>query len=106
MVEAVQVEDVADRMRPPDGWVLLDVREPVERAAARIDPSMHIPMQQVPRRLLELPRDRGIIVYCHHGHRSAVVASYLEQAGFSRVGNLEGGIDAWSTRVDRAVPRY
>ena len=90
----------------PSHVVLLDVREHDERATARIDGSMHIPMGEVPLRIGEIPRDRELIVYCHHGGRSMMVAGYLEGEGFERVLNLTGGIDAWSARVDPKVPRY
>lgn len=86
--------------------VLLDVRDPIERAIARIEPSLHIPMESLPDRLGELPRDREIVVYCHVGIRSALVAGYLDAQGFPRVVNLLGGIDRWSTEVDPDVPRY
>ena len=86
--------------------VLLDVREEEERATASIAPSVHIPMQQIPARLAELPQDRHIVVYCHHGGRSSMVAGFLEARGLARVSNLTGGIDAWSTQVDPTVPRY
>jgi rhodanese-related sulfurtransferase len=85
---------------------LLDVREDEERAAATIEPSTHIPMNSVPDRLGDLPRDRRIVVFCHHGNRSYAVASYLESEGFEQVTNLTGGIDEWSRVVDPSVPRY
>lgn len=86
--------------------ILLDVREPFEREIAAIEPSVHIPMKDVPSRLDELPRDRPVVVYCHHGGRSAMIAAYLEGEGFHDVANLRGGIDAWSTDVDPKVRRY
>jgi rhodanese-related sulfurtransferase len=86
--------------------VLLDVREPEERAMAKIEPSLHIPMDDVPARIKEIPKDRTIVVYCHHGSRSMMVAGYLEGRGYADVANLTGGIDAWSAQVDRRVPRY
>jgi rhodanese-related sulfurtransferase len=70
---------------------------------------MHIPMGQLPLRLDEVEdRSRGqpLVVYCHHGQRSLVVAHWLVAQGFSEVVNLDGGIDAWSRDVDAAVPRY
>lgn len=107
MVEELSPGEVADRLRSrPDSLFLLDVREPDEREIARIAPSAHVPMAEVPRRVRQLPRDRTIVVYCHHGSRSAMVAGYLEAVGFDRVANLSGGIDAWSAEVDPAVARY
>jgi len=100
-------KEVAQRLREdPTALVLLDVREPFERELAVVEPSVHIPMQQVAGRLAEIPRDRTVVVYCHSGGRSALVASYLEHHGFPKVANLTGGIDRWSREVDPSVPRY
>ena len=63
-------------------------------------------MREVPSRSGEIPPDREIIVFCHHGARSAQVATYLLRNGYSRVRNLAGGIDAWSSLVDPSIPRY
>lgn len=107
MVEELTPEEVAERLKSDTSSVLLlDVREPYERAVAAIAPSVHIPMREVPKRLREIPADREIVVYCHGGTRSAMVAAYLEGQGYRSVANLAGGIDAWSLRVDRSVPRY
>lgn len=86
--------------------LLLDVREPQEVDTAAIDGAVNIPMSELPARLLELPRDKEIIVMCHHGQRSEQVAAVLRADGFSNVKNLIGGIEAWSTEVDPSVTRY
>lgn len=93
--------------------VLLDVREPWELATARIDPASlpgialaTIPMQEVPARLAELPRDEPILSLCHHGMRSLHVAMFLDRQGYPHVYNIMGGIEAWSTQIDPSVPRY
>jgi rhodanese-related sulfurtransferase len=107
VVEELEPAEVEEKLRTdPEVYLLLDVREEDEREAARIEPSVHIPMNEVPSRLHDLPTDRRIIIYCHHGSRSAMVAGYLEAQGFDRVANLTGGIEAWSLTVDRKVPRY
>ena len=89
-----------------DKPLLLDVREPWEWETARIEGSQHIPMREVPARLAELDPDREVVAICHHGGRSQQVAMFLEKNGFSKVHNLQGGVDAWSRTVDPAVPRY
>lgn len=110
MVTPLRAEELAEALRKEgDGasrMLLLDVRETFERETAAIQPSVHIPMNDIPDRHGELPRDRRIVVYCHHGTRSEMVAAYLEGEGFTDVANLTGGIDAWSERVDPSVPRY
>jgi len=88
------------------GVVLLDVRDPVELEMAAVQTALHIPMRDVPNRLAELDRESPIVVMCHTGRRSFMVAQYLVGNGFSQVFNLRGGIDAWSTEIDPQVPRY
>jgi rhodanese-related sulfurtransferase len=88
------------------GVVLLDVREPVELEMASVQSALHIPMRDMPSRLTELDREAPIVVMCHTGRRSSMVAQYLVGNGFSQVFNLRGGIDAWSTEIDPLVPRY
>ena len=90
-------------VEPPEAWerlrsgqaVLVDVREPAERAIMRIPDSLFIPLGQLTERSAELPRDRELILYCAVGERSARGAQALRQQGFSRVVNLKGGIIAW-----------
>lgn len=107
MVKSVSPKEVASLLSTPkSSVVLLDVREDDERESARIEPSIHIPMRQVADHLDELPREGTLVVYCHHGGRSATVAAHLESEGFTNVANLIGGIDAWSKFVDPKVPRY
>lgn len=88
--------------------VLLDVREPYELNIANFQPHafVHIPLADLPARLGDLERDADIVVACRSGSRSAQAARYLRDAGFSRVRNLTGGINAWSDEVDPTVPKY
>lgn len=89
-----------------DKPLLLDVREPWEWQAARIEGSRHIPMRELPARLAEIDAEREVVAICHHGARSQHVAMFLEKNGFPKVHNLQGGVDAWSRTVDPAVPVY
>ena len=89
-----------------DNPLLLDVREPWEWETARIEGSQHMPMREVPARLGEIDPDREVVAICHHGGRSQQVAMFLEKNGFSKMHNLQGGVDAWSRTVDPAVPLY
>lgn len=97
---------LATRLARGDAVHVLDVREPWEHGVAALDVAERMPMATVPARHAALPRDRAIVVLCHHGTRSAMVADYLRAAGFPRVLNLAGGIDRWSLDVDPSVPRY
>ena len=84
---------------------LIDVRTEHERAMAVIDGSKLLD-DGVHEYLLSLDRSTPIVFQCHHGMRSQAAAEYFARNGFTNVYNLAGGIDAWSTDVDRSVPRY
>jgi rhodanese-related sulfurtransferase len=87
--------------------ILLDVREPWEYEAARIEGSTLMPMGDVPGRAFqELDPEAHIVAICHHGVRSLNVAAWLRNQGFENAQSLRGGIDAWSAEIDTAVPRY
>lgn len=88
--------------------LLLDVREPWEFNTCHIDGSRLVPMRQIPQAVSEqaLDHSQEIVVICHHGIRSRQVAYYLEQQGFDKVINLEGGVEAWANDVDPGMPRY
>ncbi len=102
------VLEVAEKMRRNDSFLLLDVREQVEYATARIESSRLIPMSELGERVEELEPHRRdlIVVYCHHGVRSLQVTHALRGAGFANVQSMAGGIDQWSLQVDDSVPRY
>ena len=86
---------------------LIDVREPWEFNAARIEGSVLMPMGDVPARAhQELDPDEHLVVLCHHGVRSINVTAWLRNQGFEQAQSLRGGIDAWSAEVDPSVPRY
>jgi rhodanese-related sulfurtransferase len=100
----VDVAEAARQMRSGEA-VLLDVREPSELTLAAIGGALHVPMRQVPARLEEIPRDRPVLVICHHGGRSQVVADWLLAKGYVAQ-NVAGGIDAWADEVDASLPKY
>jgi monothiol glutaredoxin len=56
--------------------------------------------------LMALPKDTPLAFLCHHGQSSRVAAERFRAAGFQHLFNVEGGIDAWSQRIDPGVPRY
>lgn len=102
----IDVETLARMRADGTAHTLLDVREPAEIAICAIDSSLAIPMQSVPQHLGTLPRDRPLIVLCHHGMRSGMVADFLRRNGFDNARNLAGGIDEWASRIAPEMPRY
>lgn len=78
---------------------LIDCREPDEFAKSNIGGEL-MPMNTIPARLQDLDPDEDIIVHCKVGGRSAMVVEYLRRNGFEKARNLQGGILAWSEKID------
>ena len=101
-ITAVELSEwLQDEARPAP--LLLDVREPDEFAAYRIEGSTLIPMRTIPARLHELDRRADIVMVCRSGARSYHAGMFLKQNGFERVYNLAGGVISWSRDVERTA---
>ncbi len=74
---------------------LLDVRTPDEYRQARLPGSVLIPINEVERRIGEIPRNKPIVVYCAVGSRSMPVAGFLAGKGYREVYNMSDGIVGW-----------
>ncbi|HEY1097076.1 MAG TPA: rhodanese-like domain-containing protein [Alphaproteobacteria bacterium] len=105
VLPALTVEELADKLEGTDAPVLLDVRENNEFAVCSLPGAVHIPVGQIVERIGELPKDKPIAVYCHHGGRSARITGYLLAQGYQAV-NITGGIHAWASRVNPDMPTY
>ena len=100
--------ELATALRSPNPPHLLDVRQPDEHAFVALPNSTLIPLAHVPTRADEIEswKDEDVVVYCHHGVRSAMAIAYLRAAGFKKLHNLSGGLARWTEEVDPTLPRY
>jgi adenylyltransferase/sulfurtransferase len=101
----ISVEEFKQRLDRGDDLFVLDVREPHEFSICNLGGHL-IPLNDLPKRVNELDSSREIVVHCKMGGRSAKAADFLRQAGFTKVHNLAGGINAWAERIDPKVPKY
>jgi adenylyltransferase/sulfurtransferase len=85
---------------------LLDVREPHELEISALPNAVNIPLGQLASRLAELNSADDMVVFCKGGTRSARALELLSSAGFKKVKNLKGGINAWAKEVDSSLPVY
>jgi rhodanese-related sulfurtransferase len=94
MTEAIPELEPLEAAARTDAVVLLDVREPGEWQAGRIEGAQHVPMQTLPGRLHELDDTQPVVAVCRSGQRSAHVTAFLRAHGFDAY-NLRGGMKAW-----------
>jgi rhodanese-related sulfurtransferase len=97
-------EELNDKMKSGENFLLLDVRTPQENAAQAIEGSYLLPLQELGYRINELPKNKEIVVYCRVGNRSAYACSYLSRLGY-KVKNLEGGILLWNMAGNASLAR-
>lgn len=90
--------------KSPEKYVLLDVRNETETRVYALPGAIHIPLDQLHKRLAELKsfNDKTIVVYCQGGMRSQKAATLLHDNGIKQIINLEGGIIRWQREVDSA----
>ena len=106
MLTNLTPSQIRDALATRADVMLVDVREPAEFAIAHIDGATLLPMQTIPQQLASLPRDKEIILHCHHGMRSEMAGNFLLAQGFPRVSHMVGGIDRWSDEIDPTVAKY
>jgi rhodanese-related sulfurtransferase len=92
----VDREALAKRLAAPQPPQVVDVRTNMEWSAGHIDGALHLVLDDLSKNLAAVPRDRELVVVCKSGYRSSIAASLLQAAGFERVTDLTGGMDAWN----------
>jgi hydroxyacylglutathione hydrolase len=93
--ERVTAADIAEELASPEPPLVLDIRTAREWHTEHIPGSLNIPLNHLPERVADLPRDRRIAVHCAGGYRSSIAASILHQHGFTNLEEMAGGIAAW-----------
>ena len=93
------------RDHQPDLY-LLDVREPEEWDIARIEGAHLKPLSILEENFKDIPKDKPIYCFCKLGGRSARAIEFLKSQGYTYLINVQGGIQAWSEKVDPSVPKY
>ena len=78
-----------------EGALMLDVRTLEEWTAGHIPGATLIPLDQLSQRYGELPSDQEIVIYCRSGNRSGQALNFLENAGFTDIYSMDGGINDW-----------
>ena len=98
MMNRISVHELKVRLDAGEHPNLLDVRQLEEHEEFALEPSILIPLHELPERVGELDkyRDAELIVYCRSGNRSQQACMFLELSGFTNVVNLTGGMIAWA----------
>lgn len=101
--ERIAPQTLAEQLDAGTAPLVLDLRTEGERANGSIPGSLHIPLQQLERRIGEVPTDRPLVIHCAGGYRSAIGGSILQRNGIHNFRDLVGGYAAWSALHGQTV---
>ncbi|MEM1323376.1 MAG: rhodanese-like domain-containing protein [Bacteroidota bacterium] len=92
----ITVQELKQKLDSSDDFVFIDVREPHEYNEFNLGAKL-IPLNQVVEHLPSLDqfKDKEVVVHCRSGGRSGMAQQMMQQAGFTNVRNLTGGVLAW-----------
>lgn len=113
-VPEISVEELAEKIKSAQKFVLVDVREPweIEQAHIQDERVALVPMSKISEeRQAAFPQEARdpqteIVVMCHHGVRSANVTAWMRQQGWINVVSLRGGIAEYAENIDPSVGMY
>jgi len=105
-IPTMTVTELKGKLDRKEKFLLLDVREPFEWDICHIEAAKLIPLGQLPSRMSELDSADDIVIHCKSGVRSGKAVRLLQEAGFGKLHNVEGGIMAWADEIDPSMPKY
>lgn len=95
-VAPVSQEALIERQQRSDAELfVLDVRTAGEFASGHVPGAVNIPVDGLAERLMDVPKDKDLVIYCQSGRRAAIAAKTLADNGYTRLSHLEGDIAAW-----------
>ena len=99
MAQQITVQDIHAKLSNGESITIIDVREDDEIAVSKLDSVTHIPMQDIPKNMENLPKDTPLYIMCRIGGRSEQVADFLSNLGYNAI-NITGGMKAWQQHID------
>lgn len=106
MTPEISPQELASALNTGSPPRLLDVRRLEELEISRLDPCIHIPLDELADRMGELDADDDWVIVCRTGNRSAYATAFLLGHGFAHVRNLTSGINGWAREIDPTVQIY
>jgi rhodanese-related sulfurtransferase len=92
----INVQELKTRLAAGEKFIFIDVREPFEFDEFNLGAQL-IPLATVPENIaqFEANKDEEIVIHCRSGKRSAHAQMMFQQAGFTNVRNVLGGVLDW-----------
>lgn len=97
-VAGISFEKVVELLKTDDVFVV-DVRTAAESEWVSYNYATNIPLNELPDRLDELPKDKVIAVFCYSGTRATIASTYLHAKGFDNAKILGPGVADLAAQV-------
>jgi rhodanese-related sulfurtransferase len=96
-INEISPQELQMRLENGRNLIVVDMRQGWEYQAGHIPGARHIFLQEIPRRIGELPKNVDIVFQCWHGNTSLNACAFLIENGWPalRVSSLSGGIAGW-----------
>ena len=105
-IKEINVQTLKRKLDNKEDFLLVDVRNQDEFDYCNIN-AVLIPMGEIPERYQEIPKDKDVIIHCHHGGRSKKVIAWLQDNfQYENLYNLTGGIHCWAEEIDSNIQMY
>ena len=104
--KSISAKELNELLNSAEKIQIIDIREHFEWDICHIEGALNIPMNLIIESIDKISKDVTTVIICHHGTRSMKVINYLESIGYKNLINLDGGIHAWSTDVDKTMSTY
>ena len=104
--KSISAKELNELIKSAEKIQIVDVREHFEWDICHIEGALNIPMNLIVESIDKISKDITTVIMCHHGVRSMNVIQYLKSKGCKNLINLEGGIHAWATDVDKSMSTY
>ncbi len=107
-VPQIAPQELKRRLDAGEALQIVDVREAHEWQISNLEAlgAFLVPQNTILDHMGELNMAGDIVVMCRSGQRSASVIRQLQEHGFQRLLNLDGGINEWARVVDQSLPIY
>lgn len=103
----ISVADLKKNLDEKTSCVIVDVREKWELDICCLNNVKHIPLGSIlSDDYVDLPKDKPLFVFCHHGKRSLQAVSHLRDQGYDNAVSVKGGIHAWACEADPNMKMY
>ena len=105
-IKEITPSQLKQKLDANEQLIIIDVRESFEYDICNLN-GILIPLSELEKCIHKIPRDKNVIIMCHHGMRSRRAIEMLQQQhDYKNLYNLSGGINEWSQKIDSTVQQY